>query len=213
MLGKFTADALCRRAWRPPCSPMGRLASPFAPAPSWSLSAIVRTSRSTSRSKSPISTSRRSASSGKIVRRLEMNATSPRVELLFRRLERRLCQLLELTRTPKTRPSGTASSSSLCESRAPRSRSAACCRRLDIETGGSSTLSCPRRGTHRSSAECACSRVRAPSRSIFAYDRRGVRRCIALASSTFDGGFMDSSSFAERSVSPNAFGNQPAAGG
>jgi len=25
MPGKFTADALCRRAWRPPCSPMGRL--------------------------------------------------------------------------------------------------------------------------------------------------------------------------------------------
>src|SRR5689334_22821066 len=35
-----------------------------------------------------------------IVRRLEMNATLPHVELLPRRLERRL-QLLELTRTPK----------------------------------------------------------------------------------------------------------------
>src|ERR1700756_3785646 len=35
-----------------------------------------------------------------IVRRLEMNATLPHVELLVRRLERRL-QLLELTRTPK----------------------------------------------------------------------------------------------------------------
>ena len=35
-----------------------------------------------------------------IVRRLEMNATFPHVELLPRRLERRL-QLLELTRTPK----------------------------------------------------------------------------------------------------------------
>src|SRR5207249_2255401 len=34
------------------------------------------------------------------VRRLEMNATLPHVELLLRRLERRL-QLLELTRTPK----------------------------------------------------------------------------------------------------------------
>src|SRR4051794_1885287 len=36
MLGKFTADALCGYAWRPPCSPMGRLASPSAPAPPWS---------------------------------------------------------------------------------------------------------------------------------------------------------------------------------
>src|SRR6516225_10422898 len=35
-----------------------------------------------------------------IVRRLEMNATLPHVELLPRRLERRL-QLIELTRTPK----------------------------------------------------------------------------------------------------------------
>src|SRR6516225_1490472 len=35
-----------------------------------------------------------------IVRRLEMNATLPHVELLTRRLKRRL-QLLELTRTPK----------------------------------------------------------------------------------------------------------------
>src|SRR5213595_3727433 len=35
-----------------------------------------------------------------IVRRLEMNATLPHVELLARRLERRL-QLLELTRAPK----------------------------------------------------------------------------------------------------------------
>src|SRR5260370_42701348 len=35
-----------------------------------------------------------------IVRRLEMNATLPHIELLPRRLERRL-QLLELTRTPK----------------------------------------------------------------------------------------------------------------
>jgi hypothetical protein len=23
ILGKFTADALCRRVWRPPCSPIG----------------------------------------------------------------------------------------------------------------------------------------------------------------------------------------------
>ena len=36
-----------------PCSPTGRLASPSAPTPPWFLSAIVRTSRSTSRLKSP----------------------------------------------------------------------------------------------------------------------------------------------------------------
>ena len=76
----------------------GRLASPSAPAPPWSSSAIVRTSRSTSRSKSPKSAAKRFER--QIVRRLEMNATLPHVEFLPRRLER-LLQLLELTRTPK----------------------------------------------------------------------------------------------------------------
>src|SRR6516164_1023893 len=99
MLGRFSADALCRRAWRPPCSPMGRLASPSAPAPPWSSSAIVRTSRSTSRSKSPRSACQSLRVENRPATR-NAHATLPHVELLPRRLERRL-QLLELTRTPK----------------------------------------------------------------------------------------------------------------
>ena len=114
-----------------------------------------------------------------IVRRLEMNATLAHVELLSRRLDRRL-QFARADSHSKTRPSGKASSSSSA-TRARRSRLAACCKCLDIETGGSSSRSCPRRGTHRNRAECACSRVRAQSRSS-SHDRRGVRRCIALAS-------------------------------
>src|SRR5215475_13921703 len=75
-LGKFTADALCRHAWRPPCSPMGRLASPSAPAPPWSSSAIVRTSRSTSRSKSPRSACQSLRAANRPATRNERN-TSP----------------------------------------------------------------------------------------------------------------------------------------
>ena len=76
MLGKFAADALCLRAWRPPCSPMGRLASPSAPAPPWSSSAIVRTSRSTSRSKSPRSACQSLRAANRQATRNERN-TSP----------------------------------------------------------------------------------------------------------------------------------------
>ena len=50
-----------------------------------------------------------------------------------------------------------------------------------ISDRGSSSRWCPRRGTPRSRAECACSRVHAPLQSS-SRDRRGVRRCIALAS-------------------------------
>src|SRR5215470_5719108 len=74
-----TADALCRRAWRPPCSPMGRLASPSAPAPPWSSSAIDRTSRSTSRSKSPRSACQSLRAANRPATRNERNTSPCRV--------------------------------------------------------------------------------------------------------------------------------------
>jgi len=91
----------------------------------------------------------------------------------------------------KTRPSGRASSSSSA-ARARRSRSTACCKCLDLETGESSSRSCPRRGTHRSRAECSCSRVRAPSR--WSSHDRGSEAMYCAGVLTFDGGFIDSSS-------------------
>ena len=144
MPGKFTADALCRRAWRPPCSRMGRLASPSAPAPPWSSSAIVRTSRSTSRSQSTRSACQSLRAANRPATRNERNtcpcrASSPPPGTPP-----------SASRTdsdPNTRPSGRASSSSSAR-RARRSRSAACCKCLDSETGGSSSRWCPRRCAH-----------------------------------------------------------------
>ena len=177
MVGKVSADALCGRAWRQPCSLMGRLASPSGPGLPWSSSAIVRTSRSTSRSKSPRSACQSLRAANHPATRNERNtspcrASSPPPQTPL--------SAAGADSHSRTRPSGRASSSSSA-TRARRSRSAAGCKRLDIETGGSSSRWCPRRGTHRSRAECACSRMRAPSRSS-SHDRRGVRRCIALAS-------------------------------
>src|SRR6516162_10296495 len=95
---KFTGDALCRRAWRPPCSPMERLLRHLR------LPRLGHQARLFVHLDPLLARNRRDQLANRferqIVRRLEMNATLPHVELLPRRLERRL-QLLELTRTPK----------------------------------------------------------------------------------------------------------------
>jgi len=176
MLGKFTADALCPRAWRPPCSPTGRLALPSAPAPPWSSSAIVRTSRSTSRSKSPRSACQSLRAANRPATRNERNISPCRA--LPRRLERRL-QLLELTRTPKR--------AHQVERAVVLRRERDVANRLLVVSvwisrqGDRPADRAPDEALIVADAECACSRVRAPSRSS-SHDRRGVRRCIALAS-------------------------------
>ena len=79
MRPKSTADALCRRAWRPPCSPLGRLASPCARLPPLVIKRDCSCISSTSarNRENPLA----NRFERQIVRRLEMNATLPHIEL------------------------------------------------------------------------------------------------------------------------------------